>query len=275
VPALRPTDVNLRPLGLARILFGVLVLCRTTPVLGALRIPYLASVTPLEGWPSDKWHVAAFGLALPAGVVAALCVARTVAVALFAAGVRSREAGVVGGFLGWVVLAQDAVAYINTMHLLYLGLVVLAIGGGGAALAVLPEREPDPPSARALVQALVVSVYAWSGLAKLNASWLSGDALARLQGSGMVGGALAASVASSPARLAAVAWSVALLELALGPLLVWQKTRRVTIVGALAFHAILESAVHPDFFGFAMAILLLSFTGAPAPQSQLRSQAAV
>jgi hypothetical protein len=271
----RRADDNLRPLGLARILFGALVLCRTTPLLVGLGVPYLASVAPLAGWPSDRWHVAAFGLALHPGAVATLCVARTVAVTLFAAGVRTREAGVVGALVGWVVLAQDAVAYINTMHLLYLGLVVLAIGGGGSTLALLREREADPPSARTLVRALVVSVYAWSGLAKLNASWLSGDALAQFHGAGAIGGAIAEAAASSHARLAAVAWVVALTEVALGPLLVWRKTRRAALLGALGFHAVLESAVHPDFFGFAMVILLLAFTGEAAPQSQLRAQPAV
>jgi hypothetical protein len=251
------------PLGLARVSFGVLVLCRTTPLLAGLHVPYLVSVSPLLGWPTDQWHVAAFGLALPAGAVAALCVARTAALVLFTAGIRAREAGVAAGLLGWAVLAQDAVAYINTLHLLCLGLVVLALGGGGSTLAVLREREDDLPSARALVQALVVSVYAWSGLAKLNASWLGGDALARFHEAGSVTGPIADALASSPAVLRATAWIVVLTELAIGPLLVWRRTRPAAVVAALVFHAVLESVVHPDFFGFAMAILLLAFVGDP------------
>lgn len=252
---------GLGPLGLARVSFGLLVLCRTTPVLAGLHVPYLASVAPLQGWPTDRWHVAAFGLALPAGAVAALCIARTAALVLFTAGIRAREAGVAAGLFGWAVLAQDAMAYINTLHLLCLGLVVLALGGGGSALALLPEREVDPPSARGLVQALVVSVYAWSGLAKLNASWLSGDALARFCEAGSVAGPIADVVAFSPASLRVAASLVVATELAIGPLLVWRRTRGVALPVALAFHAVLESAVHPDFFGFAMAILLLAFVG--------------
>jgi hypothetical protein len=226
-----------------------------------LYAPDHVSVAPLLGWPTDRWHVAAYGLALPAGIVAGLCVARTAALVLFTAGVRSREAGVAAGLLGWTVLAQDAVSYINTMHLLFLGLVVLALGGGGSALAVLPEREDDPPSARALVQALVVSVYAWSGVAKLNGSWLSGGALAQFHETRSVSGPIAEAMASSPAGLRAAAWLIAAAELGLGPLLVWRRTRAVAVVAALVFHAGLETTVHPDFFGFAMAILLLSFVG--------------
>jgi hypothetical protein len=246
-------------LGLARVLFGALVLCRTTPVLAGLHVPYLASVAPLQGWPTDRWHVAAFGLVLPSAVVATLCVARTLAVVLFTAGVRTQEAGAAGGLLGWAVLSQDAPAYVNTMHLLFVGLVLLALGGGGSALALRPEREIDPPSARALVRALVVSVYAWSGLSKLNASWLDGEALTQLHGAGVVRGALADALLTSPARCAVAAWLLAAAELALGPLLVWRPTRRAAIAGALVLHGALEWTVHPDFFGFAMAILLLSF----------------
>jgi hypothetical protein len=242
----------------------LLVLCRTTPLLAGLHVRYLVSVSPLLGWPTDQWHVAAFGLALPSGVVAVLCVARTAALVLFTTGVRAREAGVAAGLCGWAVMTQDAVAYINTLHLLCLGLVVLALGGGGSTLAVLPEREDDPPSARALVQALVVSVYAWGGLAKLNASWLSGDALASFREAGSVGGPIADALASSPGVLRAAAWLVAATELAIGPLLLWRRTRAVAVVAALAFHAVLESVVHPDVFGYAMAILLLGFVGTPS-----------
>lgn len=268
------SEPRLRALGVARILFGALVLCRTTPLLAGWRVPYLASTAPLYGWPVEGWHVAAFGLALPSSVVVVLCVARTVAAALFTAGVRARECGVAGAVLGWVVLSQDAAAYINTLHLLYLGMAVLAVGGAGSALALRPEREIDPVSGRALAQALVVSVYAWSGLAKLNGSWLSGAALAQFHEGGLLGGALADAVLASRAHCVAAAWVLAITEMAIGPLLLWPRSRKAAIAAALAFHAALEHAVHPDFFGFAMAVLLLSFAGAPAAQRQPLTQAA-
>jgi hypothetical protein len=257
---------ELRMLGLARVAFGGLVLLRTTPLLAPLRIPYLRETAPLLGWPTAAWHFPAFGPALPASVVAVLCIARTLAVILFAAGVRARAAGIAGGMLGWLVLAQDAMSYVNTLHLLFLGMVVLAASGAGGALALRPEPAIDPRSGLALTRALVVSVYAWSGLAKLNASWLRGDALAQLHEYRIVHEGLAESLLASATGRATTAWIVAAVELGLGPLLLWPRTRRIGIVVALALHAGLELSVHPDFFGFAMAALLLAFVEPGARQ---------
>jgi hypothetical protein len=246
-------------LGIARVVFGALVLVRTTPLLSFFHVPYLDGASPLLGWPSGGWHIAAFGLALPAAVVAALCIARTLAVVLFTIGVRTTAAGVAASALGYVVLAQNLMGYVNTLHLLLLGMLVLAVSGAGSRFALRPERAVDPPSGVGLVRALVVSVYAWSGLAKLNRSWLHGDALTQLHSYGVVRGAVADALLASPTGLATAAWGVAATELALGPLLLWPRTRRAAMAVALLLHAVLEASVHPDFFGFAMAALLLSF----------------
>jgi hypothetical protein len=246
-------------LGITRILFGTLVLLRTTPVLAPLHVSYLHSTFPLLGWPAAAWHVAFWGLALPAGVVAALCIARTIAVLLFTVGIRARESGVAGVALAWVVLAQDATAYINTLHLLFLGLIVLGTSGAGSVWAWRAEPEIDRRSGLMLTRAFVVSVYAWSGFAKLNASWLRGEVLERLRANDVVAGALSDALLSSTTGCAAAAWAIAATELAIGPLLLWPRTRRAAVVAALAFHAALQVSVHPDFFGFAMAVLLLVF----------------
>ncbi len=250
---------DLRMLGVARACFGALVLLRTTPVLAPLHIPYLEGTLPLLGWPTATWHVAASGLALPASVVATLCILRTVATILFTLGVRAGPAGAAGGVLGWAVLAQDAMSYVNTLHLLFLGMVVLAASGAGSAFALRPEPVVDPRSGLALTRALVASVYAWSGLAKINASWLSGDALAQLQEYQVVHGVLAELLLSTAARRALVATSLAAIELTLGPLLLWHRSRRAALLLALTMHLGFEISVHPDFFGVAMATLLLSF----------------
>ena len=71
-----------------------------------------------------------------------------------------------------------------------------------------------------------------------------------------------------------MAWVLAATEMAIGPLLLWPRSRKAAIVAALLFHAALEQAIHPDFFGFAMAVLLLSFAGAPSPQRQPSTHAA-
>jgi vitamin K-dependent gamma-carboxylase len=254
---------GLRLLGVARILFGTLVLLRTTPLLAPFHVAYLGSTFPLLGWPTTSWHVAAWGLGLPSSVVAALCIARTVAVLLFTLGIHARAFGAAGGLIGWIVLAQDATGYINTFNLLLLGLVVLGASGTGSAWALRAEPEIDPRSGLALTRAFVVSVYAWSGIAKLNSSWLHGEVLQQLRTSGVVRGGLSDALLSSATRCTAAAWSIAATELAIGPLLLWRRTRRPAVVAALAFHAVLQVTVHPDFFGFAMAALLLAFVARP------------
>ncbi len=247
-------------LGIVRILFGAIVLCRTTPALAPFHILYMRGAYPLLGWPVAAWHVPMGDVpVLPAGLVAALCIARTLAVLLFTAGVRGRETGIAGGLLAWAVMSQDAGAYINTYNLLFLGLIVLGASGAGSTWAWRPEPEIDPRSGLALTRAFVASVYAWSGLAKLNASWLRGDVLERLRASEVVRGPLADALLTSTGACTAVAWTVVATELALGPLLLWPRTRRAAWVAALAFHATLEISLHPDVFGFAMAVLLLAF----------------
>jgi hypothetical protein len=250
---------ELHALGLSRALFGSLVLLRTTPVLARLGIPYLDGTSPLLGWPGAAWHFAAFGAVLPAALVAALCIVRTLALLLFTAGVFATPAGVAAGVCGWIVLAQDLAAYVNTLHLLFLGTVILAVSGAGSAFAMRPEPAVDAPSGIALTRALVASIYAWSGLAKLNGSWLRGDVLAQLRDSGVAHGALADALLGSSTARAGVAWLLVGTELALGPLLFWRRTRRGALATALALHLSLELSMHPDFFGLAMAVLLLSF----------------
>src|SRR5450432_1919330 len=114
---------ELHLLGVSRVLFGSLALLRTTPMLAPLRIPYLDGTSPLLGWPGHAWHLTAFGAVLPAGLVAALCIVRTLALLLFTAGVFATPTGVAAGVCGWIVLAQDPASYVNTLHLLFLGTV--------------------------------------------------------------------------------------------------------------------------------------------------------
>src|SRR6516162_978498 len=101
--------------------FGALVLVRTTGLLDLLGArPH---VSPPLGWPAPGWHVAAFRLALPSGLVMSLCVARTLAAVAFTLGAKTRTTGTLAATCGWIVLAQDALGYINTLHLLYLGML--------------------------------------------------------------------------------------------------------------------------------------------------------
>jgi len=235
-----------RSLGWCRAAVGAIFLLRTTPLLVPLGLPFVSDATPLLGWPRDGWRVAAFGVVLPSALIAILCVARTIAAALFMLGVRARAAGIVAGACGYVVLARDALAFVNSLHLLYLATIVLAVAGSTA-------------SGVRLVRAFVVSIYVWSGVAKLNASWLGGEALALMHDDGFLRGAIGDAIVASDARRIAVAWGVAIFELAIGPALLWRRSRAPALVAAFAFHAVIEDAMRPDVIGWAMAALLLSF----------------
>ena len=180
-------------------------------------------------------------------------------VTLFAAGLRAREAGAAGAVLGWAVLSQDALAYVNTLHLLYVGLLVLALGGGSSALALLPQRESRPTlraSPRSGARRLRVRVERPLEAQRVVVERGSAGAVPRR---GLVRGALA-DICSRHRRAAPRRRG-------------WSSPRSSRSVpsssgaghaarrnaGCARLHGALEWAVHPDFFGFAMAILLLSF----------------
>jgi hypothetical protein len=57
----------------------------------------------------------------------------------------------------------------------------------------------------------------------------------------------------------AMTYTVLLVELALGPLLLWPRTRRAAMLVALALHASFEVFLELGFFAIAMSVLILSF----------------
>ena len=123
-----------------------------------------------------------------------------------------------GAFLGGV-LALDQQLYSNHLYLqaLLLPLFALADAGDGR-VHLLPVR---------LVQGLVVIVYFFAGLAKLNPEFLSGDVLMDY----------VAPTVLPHGLVAAMAWATVALELALGGLLLWRPTRRWAWVAGAALHA--------------------------------------
>lgn len=247
-----------RRLAAARIALGALVLLRTTPVLHPLGIGYLASTWPVLGWPSGSWRAPAPGLALPDACVAGLCIARTVAVVLFTLGVRARAAGLVAAGAGWLVMLQDELGFLQTLHLLWLGMALLALAGSGAAMALRPEAAASPLTGIWLVRAFVASVYAWAAIGKLRADWLDGRTLSLLYDIGGLHGPVGAIAASTTWR-APIAFSVVAVELALGPLLLWRRTRAAALAAAVGFHVLIETMARPDVLGLGMGALLLVF----------------
>lgn len=246
---MRPT----RALALVRIGVGLILVIRTTPVL--IPFGFRFAEWPLLGWPHGSWHIAA--VPLPAWLVGALAVLRTLAALGFLVGWRARAAGVIGSVAGWLVLAQDALGYVNSLELLYMATLITALADSSAELAVAPEPPGSLESSVWLVRALPLTVYAFSGFAKLNPQFLSGDAMGSFCADGFIRGLAMTIVCGSHARAASIA--VACAELSLPVLLTLAKTRRGAVLLAVAFHVGLEVSMHPDVFGWLMLVLLVPF----------------
>jgi hypothetical protein len=105
----------------------------------------------------------------------------------------------------------------------------------------------------------VIAIYAWSALAKLNATWLDGSALRLLRDVGALEGPLARTVLGSDTGLRIAAWVVLLGEAALVPGLLFRRTRSWAVVAACILHASIEMTAHPDVFGWLMIVLLSAF----------------
>jgi hypothetical protein len=216
--------------------------------------------TPLLGWPEHGFRAAWGGLALPDAVVIALCVLRTGGAVLFTLGVWTRAAGTVAAVAALVVLSQDAFGFKFTLYTLFVGTLLLAVSGGGCRFALRPSPPGIGPSPW-LVRAFVASVYAWSAIAKLRGTWLSGETLRTLYQAHYLTGELADVLFATLARCHAAAWGVVIAELLLGPMLLLRRTRLVGLVLAVGMHAAYEWTAQPDVFGWVMAALLISFTG--------------
>jgi hypothetical protein len=232
-----------RALAASRVALGLILLVRTTPLSRWLPWDVCHVTPPLLGWPEHGFRAPWHGLALPAALVIALCVVRTVAAAAFTVGAWTRAAGGVTGAAAFVVMSQDAFGFKFTLYTLFLAIPLVAMG----RLWV--------------VQTFVASVYVWSGIAKLQTAWLGGETLRLLHEAGYLMGGLADVMLATPERCHVAAWVVVLVELALGPLLLVPRTRIAGVVLAVGMHAAYEWAAHPDVFGWIMLALLVTFLG--------------
>ena len=251
-------------LGRARVALGVVFLLRTTALLAPFHIPFLAEARPLLGWPDGHAHFEALVPVVPDGLLAAMCILRTLAAIAFTIGVRARAAGVVAGGLGYLTVLQDPVQFLTTHHVIFLGTILLACTDAVAACALFPDVRRSPASSAWLMRSWVASIYAWAAIAKLRPDWLDGRALALLAREGLLRPFVAFSLLVTEERRCIVAWCIVATELALGPLLLIPRTRRATFAVAVAFHLGLEWAASPDFFGWAMIALLLVFLDRPS-----------
>lgn len=263
MPAVSDARRIVRPLAIARVALGVVFLVRTTAIVDALPLPLAHVRGPLLGWPEPGAAFAWGGLVLPPAVDAALAIARTLAAALVIVGVRARAAGVAAGLLGFVALSQDPFGFVFTLHALFLGTIVLALGDASTDLALVPDAPLDPRDARSarssrgLLCVFVASIYAWSAIAKLGTEWLSGRTLLALAEDGLVTPWLRSALLAHGALRVASAWSVTLVEAGLAVAMLVPRAARAALVFGLAFHVALEIATRPDVMGFVMGALLV------------------
>ncbi|MBA3462852.1 MAG: HTTM domain-containing protein, partial [Deltaproteobacteria bacterium] len=153
------------------------------------------------------------GLTLPAVVVGALVVLRTIAAVCLMLGFRTRVSGLVAGLAGYLVLAQDAFGYFHHLHMLYLGAILFAIVDADAALAVRLEPPKSSRSSLALMRAFVASIYIWAAIGKLASEWGTGAALTMFRQSGALE---PVAWLVTPERAAAIEICVILSEVAIG-----------------------------------------------------------
>lgn len=249
---------GLRLLAIARVVVGALFVVRTTALANFLPIPLAHVDGALLGWPlAPGARFAELGLGLPGALVLAACVIRTLAAVFFLLGVRARAAGLVAAASAFVVQAQEPFLFFYTLETLYVAIAVLAVADSATCAALRPEPARSPDTSLDLVRGYVAAIYLWAAFAKLHTDWLDGHVLAELLRGGFVTGALARRALASPLVLHASAIAVPAVEALLGVSLLWRKTRRVAVIGAIFFHAGLEEAVHPDVIGYVMCALLI------------------
>jgi hypothetical protein len=257
-------------LGRARVALGAVFLLRTTPVLAPLHIPFLADTIPLLAWPDGHAHFTPFVPAVPAGLLAALCIVRTLAAIAFMVGVRARTAGIIAGGLGYLTVLQDPARFFTTHHVIFLGTLLLACTDAVATCALRPAARRSPTSSVWLIRVWVASIYVWAAIAKVRPDWLDGRTFALLAREGLLRPFVASTLLATDARRAVAAVGVVAVELALCPLLLIPRTRRFGLALAVAFHLGLEWAASPDLFGWAMIALLLAFLGVDELPGRMR-----
>jgi hypothetical protein len=250
-------DETLHALARTRVAFGLLFLLRTTPLGLPLGIGDAASAWPLLGWPASgfRGHPP---FSLPASLVIALCLVRTLAAVAFTGGYRVRLSGLAAGASGFAVMSQEPFAFNFTLHLLCLAPIVLCFTDCAAVWTRWPQPAHAPASSVWLLCAFVASIYFWAGLYKLRPDWLDGRALALYHRDGAFSSALADALLATPTRRAVVAGCVALTELSLVPLLLHPRTRALGVALGLAFHLAIQLVTSPDVLGLEMALLLLA-----------------
>lgn len=222
--------VDARPVAIARAVIGLTALAR---VLEARRIvPRLFLPTTIR-LPYVPWLPQP-----PAAAVPWILALWAVAALLFALGCRTRVAGVTLAATVLYVLLLDEQTYSNHLYLLTLVILLLVLADAGCRFSVDAVRRRAPAAAPAwavwLLRTQVSATYAFAGLSKINAAYLSGATMAAYTSV-----ALLASLPEA-ARLPfvlACSWGAIVVELWLAVALWSRRWRRPAIVAGVALHA--------------------------------------
>jgi len=242
------SEINPRPLGLARIIVGVAAVIRSIvawPVLTGLTDPNVLR-TPFADWLPDP------SMPLVIGIVMVWFLS---AVA-FSLGWRVAIAGPI--LLGSIVVAisLDQQAYSNHLYLMAWLVLLMTLADAGARLAITKRDRPVVRWPVLLIMLQASLVYGFSALTKLNDSWFSGEALAGV----LVGGVVPIPEAlRTPTVLSVVAAIVIVVELFIAIMIWHYRFRPAAFMFGLGLHVsiTLLMASTGDLLVFSLEMLAL------------------
>lgn len=257
-------------LGAFRVAFGLVMVVQSVVFLARIEERYLRPtfLFPYEGfewvrpWPGVGLyvHCAVMGL-LALGV---------------AAGVRARACAAGFGLLFSYVVLLDQTHYNNHYYLIALLSGLLCAVRSDAALAPPWRRAAGvvPRYHLLLVQAQVVIVYFFAGVAKVNPDWLNAEPLRHWL---LLRSALtpaAAGVLTDPLLPWVLCYGGLLFDLFVGPALLWRRTRPLAVAACLVFHLSNATLFEIGVFPWLMLGTLALFVEPATLRRLLRVEAA-
>lgn len=170
------------------------------------------------------------------------CALMALAAVGVAMGVRARACAALFGVLFAYIVLLDQTHYNNHYYLIVLLSGLLAVlGTGGAA----------PRWHVVLLQAQLLLVYTFAGVAKLNPDWLAGEPLRHWLAARAAGSVLE-PLLRLPWLPVAICWAGAAFDLTIAPLLLWRRTRTLALVAAAGFHLTNAFLFHIGVFPWLM-----------------------
>ncbi len=250
--------VDAAGLGAFRVLLGALL------VVSSVRFVGRGWVEALYLAPSYHFPYAGFEWVVPlGGYTYGVVVALALSGAALALGLYTRVAAAAACALFTYLELIDKALYLNHYYLVSLLTLLCAVLPVGAALSLDARRRgvsrTVPRLAYFLVRAQVGVVYAYAGLAKLNADWLFEAMPLSLWLSAHAGLPVIGPVLSLRGTAFVMSWAGALFDLGIVPLLSWRRTRALGVVLALGFHGAIGFLFPVGVFSLVMLVALTVF----------------